>query len=275
MYDAILKAAEIIRSRSDLEPATGIVLGTGLGGLVNEIAGQEVIPYNQIPGFPVSTVEGHAGNLILGRIENQPVVVMQGRFHYYEGYTMQEVTFPVRVMKLLGIRQLFLSNAAGGINPGFSTGDLMIIKDHINFFIDNPLRGPNEDKLGPRFPDMTEPYNQRLIHLAFSIAKEEQILLQQGVYVGNPGPAFETPAEYTHYRTIGGDAIGMSTIPEVIVARHMDLPVFAVSVITNLSLPGKVSQNTHQDVQKEATRASKQLNRLFCEMVRQTASFSD
>ena len=274
MYDAILKAAEMIRSRSDLKPVTGIVLGTGLGGLVNEIADPEMIPYNQIPGFPVSTVEGHAGNLILGRIENQPVIVMQGRFHYYEGYTMQEVTFPVRVMKLLGIRQLFLSNAAGGINPGFSTGDLMVIKDHINFFIDNPLRGPNQDKLGPRFPDMTEPYNHRLINLAFAIAEKKQILLQQGVYVGNPGPTFETPAEYTHYRTIGGDAIGMSTIPEVIVARHMGLPVFAVAVITNLSLPGKISQNTHQDVQKEAARASKQLNRLFCEMVRQTVSFS-
>jgi len=201
--------------------------------------------------------------MILGKLSGISVVVMQGRLHYYEGLDMQQVTFPIRVMKLLGIKQIFISNAAGGINPDFKVGDLMVIHDHINFFPENPLRGPNMNEFGQRFPDMSEPYDRSLIALAHLTAGKLGFRLREGVYVGNPGPSFETPAEYKHYRIIGGDAIGMSTIPDVIVSRHMELPVLAVSVITNIAVPGNFDKNSHLDVQEAAAKAGKYLVSLF------------
>jgi purine-nucleoside phosphorylase len=250
---------EYLKSRSSLKPETGIVLGTGLGGLVKQINIETEIPYEEIPHFPLSTVEGHKGRLIFGTISGRTVVAMNGRFHYYEGYTMQEVTYPIRIMKILGIREILISNAAGGVNPDFKVGDLMLIRDHIDFFPDNPLRGLNIKDFGPRFPDMSQVYDPALLELAVQSAAELDLKIHKGVYLGNPGPSFETPAEYTHYRTIGADAIGMSTVPEVIVARHMDLKICAISVITNIATPGYFDVNTHQDVQKAATRAQEGL----------------
>ena len=263
MWNNIVQTADYLEQLTRIRPTTGIVLGTGLGNLADEINRSETIPYQHIPNFPSATVEGHEGNLIFGELCGVPVVAMQGRFHYYEGHSMQELTFPLRVLKQLGINQLFISNAAGGINPGFQVGDLMLIRDHINFFPDNPLRGPNLEPMGTRFPDMSEVYDRSLRDLAQSVAKEAGLKLQSGIYVGNPGPSFETPAEYTHYRTIGGDAIGMSTIPEVIVARHMSLPVLAVSVITNVAVIGHFTENKHEDVQKAAGQAGRDLATLF------------
>ncbi len=226
------ETAEYIRSHIRVHPKTGIILGSGLGSLAEQIEEAQVIPYHQIPHFKHSTVAGHKGNLIAGMLEGQPVLAMQGRFHYYEGYTMQQVTFPIRVMKLLGIENLFVSNAAGGINTSFKIGDLMIIRDHINM-MPNPLIGPNNEFFGPRFPDMTRPYDRAFIRLAEDIAAKEGITLKKGVYVGLTGPSYETPAEYAFYGKHGGDAVGMSTVPEVIVARHAGLRVFGMSVITN------------------------------------------
>lgn len=234
-----------------------------MGGLTDEISIACTIPYSDIPDFPVTTVEGHHGNLIFGHLAGVPVVAMQGRFHYYEGHSMTDTVFPLRVMKLMGIRQAFLSNAAGGINPDFEVGNLMVIRDHINFFPESPLRGKNIDELGARFPDMSEPYDRNLIRVAHAVASKLGINLKEGVYLGNPGPSFETPAEYTHYRLIGADAIGMSTIPEVIAARHMGLPVLAVSVVTNVAVPGNFQKNTHEDVQVAANQAAADMARLF------------
>jgi purine-nucleoside phosphorylase len=267
MWKKLTESTDYVLSRTKIRPCAGIVLGTGLGGLVDEIKITDIIPYEEIPNFPVTTVEGHHGNLIFGHLADMPVVAMQGRFHYYEGYTMAETVFPLRVMRLTGIRQVFLSNAAGGINPDYSVGDLMVIRDHINFFPDSPLRGKNIEELGTRFPDMTEPYDRKLIGMAHDIAAGMQLRLREGVYLGNPGPSFETPAEYTHYRIIGADVIGMSTIPEVLAARHMSLPVFAVSVVTNVAVPGHFSENTHEDVQVAANKASASLAMLFKGMV--------
>lgn len=263
MDKSFTESLAFLSSQTSLKPKTGIVLGTGLGELVKKIDIKSEIDYKNIPNFPVSTVEGHQGKLIFGLLNERPVVAMQGRFHYYEGYSMEEVTYPIRIMKLLGIREIFISNAAGGVNPDFAIGDLMIISDHINFFPDNPLRGPNMEDFGPRFPDMSKAYDPGLLDIALKEAKEAGLLLHQGVYLGNPGPSFETPAEYLHYRTIGADAIGMSTVPEVIVARHMDLPVCAISVITNLAIPGQFDVNSHLDVQKAASRAQKNLSTLL------------
>jgi purine-nucleoside phosphorylase len=263
MWKKLAETADYLLNRTSIHPFTGIVLGTGLGGLVSDIQISDIIPYPEIPNFPVTTVEGHQGNLIFGQLAGKPVVAMQGRFHYYEGYSMVDTVFPLRVMKLLGIRQVFLSNAAGSINPDFEVGNLMVIRDHINFFPESPLRGKNIDQLGTRFPDMSEPYDQNLIRIAHSVAAGLGINLREGVYLGNPGPSFETPAEYTHYRRIGADAIGMSTIPEVLAARHMSLPVFAVSVVTNVAVPGNFQENTHKDVQIAANLAAANLALLF------------
>jgi purine-nucleoside phosphorylase len=263
MWKELSETADYLLDKTKIRPIAGIVLGTGLGGLVNEIQITDIIPYASIPHFPVTTVEGHQGNLIFGHLAGKPVVAMQGRFHYYEGYSLVQTVFPLRVMKLVGIRQVFLSNAAGGINPDFQIGNLMVIRDHINFFPESPLRGKNIDELGTRFPDMSEPYDKRLIEIAFHVANDLGITLRDGVYLGNPGPSFETPAEYTHYRLIGADAIGMSTIPEVIAARHMQLPVFAVSVVTNVAFPGNFQQNTHEDVQIAANQAASNMSHLF------------
>ena len=228
-------AAEYIREQiKGQTPLVGVVLGSGLGSLADKIENPTVIPYKQIPGFPESTAIGHKGNLIFGDLAGKKVIAMQGRFHYYEGYTMQQVTFPIRVMKLLGISYLFVSNAAGGINLNYSIGDLMIIKDHINL-LPNPLIGPNLDEFGPRFPDMTRPYDPALRKLARETAASMGLKLQEGVYIGCTGPCYETPAEYKFFRTIGSDVVGMSTVPEIIVARHCDIPCFGMSVVTDLA----------------------------------------
>lgn len=265
MLEEINRAAEYIRSRiGDFRPEAGIILGTGLGGFADKIDAVHCIDYKDITEFPRSTVQGHAGRMIFGTIEGRRVVAMQGRFHYYEGYAMSQVTLPVRVMAQLGIRYLFVSNASGGINPTFRVGDLMVIIDHINL-LPNPLIGPNIEELGPRFPDMHNCYDKDLIALATKIAEEEQIKLQYGVYVGGTGPTFETQAEYRYFKVIGGDAAGMSTVPEVIVARHMSIPVFGVSVITNCGLSDEVGD--HEDVQLQGRKAGVRMETLFRRML--------
>ena len=233
--ETIHAAARYVREKmGGIQPVVGIVLGSGLGKLADEIENPLIIPYRDIPGFPASTAIGHKGNYIVGDLGGRKVIAMQGRIHYYEGYTMHQVTLPIQVMKVLGIKYLFVSNAAGGTNLGFHVGDLMIIKDHINL-LPNPLIGPNMDEFGPRFPDMTRPYDPALIRKAEEIAAQEGIALQKGVYVAITGPSYETPAEYRYFRAIGADAVGMSTTPEVIVARHSGLPVFGMSVITDVA----------------------------------------
>ena len=226
-----------VRDVCDLVPKVGLILGTGLGGLADAIAGRVEIPYAEIPGFPRSTAPGHAGRLALGTLEGVPVVAMEGRFHYYEGYSLREVTFPVRVMKALGAETLIVTNAAGGMNPQYELADLVLIEDHINLLPDNPLRGVNDDALGPRFPDMSEPYDRRLLALARKAARDLAIPFQQGVFVAVSGPNLETRAEYRMLRGLGADVVGMSTVPEVIVARHAGLRVLGCSVVTDLCLP--------------------------------------
>ncbi len=268
MLEKINQTAEYIRSRVDGQmPTTAIILGTGLGALVDHIDDKQYIPYTDIPNFPVSTVEGHSGNLIFGRLGDRRVIAMQGRFHYYEGYDMKQVTFPVRVFKALGVDTLFVSNAAGGMNPEFRVGEIMIITDHINLFPENPLRGKNYSELGPRFPAMTEAYDKNLIRLADSIAAELDIRVKHGVYVGTPGPTFETPAEYEYFRIIGGDAVGMSTVPEVIVANHAGIKVFGVSVITDLGGKDITEVPTHEEVQKAAMAAQPKMMEIMRKLV--------
>lgn len=267
MLETIQQTADFIRSKVSSLPQTAIILGTGLGALVDHIEDKQYIPYSEIPNFPVSTVEGHSGNLIFGKLGNKPVMAMQGRFHYYEGYNMQQVTFPVRMMKNLGIKTLFVSNAAGGMNPEFMIGDIMVITDHINLFPEHPLHGKNYNELGPRFPDMSEAYSRRLIKHAFEIAEEKGIRLMKGVYVGTQGPTFETPAEYRYFHIIGGDAVGMSTVPEVIVARHSGIEVFGVSVITDLGVEGIVEEVSHEEVQKAAQAAQPKMMEIMTELV--------
>lgn len=258
-------ASSILEETGGFRPETGIILGSGLGSLADAIDAMAIIDYGDIPGFPVSTVEGHRGRLILGTLGGKRVVAMQGRFHYYEGYTIQQVVFPVRVMKQLGIGQLFVSNAAGGLNPEFRVGDLMVITDHINL-LPNPLVGPNVQELGPRFPAMHEAYDQALRALADEVAAREGIALRHGIYVGSSGPTFETPAEYRYFRTIGADATGMSTTPEVIAANHMGIPVFGMSVITNAAFSGE--KPSHEEVQQEGARAAQRMGTLFTEIIR-------
>lgn len=248
-------------------PDFGIILGTGLGALVGEISMQYSFPYQDIPHFPISTVESHSGKLIFGLLAGRRVVVMQGRFHYYEGYSMEQVAFPVRVMKMLGIGKLLVSNAAGGLNPGFAISDLMVITDHINLQPTNPLLGPNKDKLGPRFPDMSDVYDPALVEQAREIARENNLPLQSGVYVSVPGPMLETPAEYRYLSLIGADAVGMSTVPEIIAARHMELPCFAVSVITDLCVPGRIRKVALPDILKAAARAEPGMSLLIKELI--------
>ena len=265
----IADATDYISSQSAIKPAVGIILGSGLGGLVTDITDRTEIPYGDIPHFPVSTVEGHHGRLILGRMQGRPVVAMAGRFHYYEGFPMQQVTFPIRVMKALGIHTLLISNAAGGMNAAFKVGDLMIIRDHINLQPEHPLRGRNEDDLGPRFPDMSEPYSKTLIAAAQKIAGAGNIPVHTGVYVGVQGPTFETRAEYKFMHIIGGDAVGMSTVPEVIVAVHAGLKVFAMSVITDIGIREEENVITHEEVLQAASAAEPKLTRIFRELIQQ------
>ena len=267
MLQTIKNTADFISEKTKFHPEIGIILGTGLGGLVDEIDINYAISYQDIPNFPVSTVEGHSGKLIFGELGGKNVIALQGRFHFYEGYSMNEVVFPVRVMKFLGIEKLIVSNACGGVNPSFEIGDIMLISDHINLFPTNPLIGPNIDELGPRFPDMSEAYSKELIALAEKVAAKNQIKLVKGVYAGLTGPTLETPAEYFYTRAIGADAVGMSTVPEVIAARHMSIPCFGFSVITDLGVPGKIVEVTHQEVQQVAAKAEKKLTVIIKQML--------
>lgn len=267
MLKKIVEAVEYIHENAPFAPEVGIVLGTGLGGLVKEINIKYTLEYSSIPHFPVSTVESHSGKLIFGELGGKRVIAMQGRFHYYEGYTLQEVTFPIRVMKMLGIKNLFLSNASGGVNPDFKVGEIMILNDHINLFPGNPLIGKNLDQLGPRFPDMSDTYDRRLIDTAKSIAHENGIEISEGVYAGLTGPTLETPAEYHYIRVIGADAVGMSTVPEVIVARHMEIPVFAISIITDLGVKGKIKKVSVQDVIAVANQQEPKMTFIMKELI--------
>ena len=267
--EKIYNAADCLRDLlGERQPEIGIVLGSGLGKLADQILDPLVIPYKKVPGFPVSTAIRHKGNFIVGKLGGKCVIAMQGRIHYYEGYGMDLVVLPIRVMISVGIRKLFVSNAAGGVNYDLHVGDLMIIKDHINL-LPNPLIGPNLDKLGPRFPDMTRPYDPSLIKLAESVAEEQGIVLKKGVYVGGTGPSYETPAEYKYFRLIGGDAVGMSTVPEVIAARHAGVPVFGVSVITNEAHDDYAEDyvNDGHDVVVAADAAADRMTALIREMI--------
>lgn len=266
MLQRIQRIAEHLKKTTGFAPETGIILGTGLSGLGKEIDVKHAIAYKDIPEFPVSTVEGHPGKLLFGYLGGKPVVAMQGRFHFYEGWDMGDVVLPVRVFKFLGIKRLFVSNACGGTNPAFETGDLMILNDHINLF-PNPLIGKNIDELGPRFPDMSEPYDHSFIAKAKAIAAKNSIPVQVGCYVGLTGPTLETPAEYRYVRNIGGDAVGMSTVPEVIAARHMGIPCFAMSVITDMGVEGRIEKTTHEMVQRVAEKAEPKLTLIMRELI--------
>lgn len=267
MLAKIKESVEFISKQVKVQPFAGIILGTGLGGLVQEIQDKIEIPYSEIPHFPISTVEGHKGQLIFGTLGGKPIVAMQGRFHFYEGYSMKEVTFPIRVMKSLGIKLLVVSNASGGLNPGFEVGDVMFITDHINLMGDNPLIGPNNKELGPRFPDLSEAYDRKILDHAAIIASKAGIPFRTGVYIAVTGPTFETPAEYRYLHIIGGDAVGMSTVPEVIVARHMDIPVFAVSVISDLGVPGKIVEVSHKIVLDAAAKAEPRMTQIISNLL--------
>jgi purine-nucleoside phosphorylase len=268
MLEKIKATASFIKERINDKPEIGIILGTGLGGLVKEIEIIESIPYNEIPNFPVSTVDGHAGRLIYGKLGDKKVLAMQGRFHYYEGYSMKEVTFPVRVLKYVGIKSLFVSNASGGLNPDWQVGEIVLITDHINFFPDHPLRGKNDNQLGPRFPDMSKCYDERLRNKAKLIALQNNITVKEGVYVGVSGPTFETPAEYKMFRLFGADIVGMSTVPEVIVARHMDIKVFGISIVTDSGVPGEIVEISHEEVQEVAMKAEPKMTLIMRELVK-------
>ncbi len=258
----------ILEKTNHFKPEVGIILGTGLGGLVNEIHAEYIIPYEEIPNFPLSTVEGHSGKLIFGELGGKKVMAMQGRFHFYEGYDMHQITFPVRVMKALGIHTVCVSNASGGMNPNFEIGEIMIINDHINLFPTNPLIGKNMSELGPRFPDMSEAYDKKLIAKALEIAKTNNIKVSQGIYAGLTGPCFETPAEYSYIRRTGADAVGMSTVPEVIVAKHGSMRVFGISIITDLGVEGKIIEITHEEVQQVAAAAEPNMSFIVKEVIR-------
>lgn len=267
MLETIKETAAWIKSHTQMRPLTAIVLGTGLGRLAQEIEIVDEFPYQDIPHFPVSTVEGHSGKLIFGRLGGKDVMALQGRFHYYEGYDMKQVTFPVRVMFEMGVKNLFVSNAAGGMNPNFEIGDLMLITDHINFMPEHPLHGPNFPT-GPRFPDMHEAYDHEYLDLARQIAREKGIRTVEGVYLATQGPTFETPAEYKMYHIWGADAVGMSTVPEVIVARHCGMRVFGISIITDLGVEGKIVEVSHEEVQIAANAVQPLMADIFREMVK-------
>jgi len=266
MLKTIKETVSYIKSKIDLQPEIGIILGTGLGGMVKEIEIDTVLEYEDIPNFPVSTVESHHGKMIFGKMNGKKIVAMQGRFHYYEGYSPQEVTFPVRVMKYLGISHLFVSNASGGVNPDFEIGDLMILDDHINL-IPNPLIGPHDPAFGDRFPDMSETYDLTLINMALEIGRQHKLPVRKGCYVGVTGPTLETPKEYQYFRIIGGDTVGMSTVPEIIVAHQMGITCFAISIITDLGVPGKIVKVSLEDVTSVAAKAEPQMTLIMKELI--------
>jgi purine-nucleoside phosphorylase len=265
------QTADYLRSRTRVQPQLGIILGTGLGGLVREIEATDVIPYDQIFNFPIATVESHAGRLIFGKLAGKDVMVMQGRFHYYEGYTMAQITFPVRVMKALGARAMVVSNACGGVNPVYAAGDIMLMSDHINFMGDNPLLARNEESLGPRFPDMCEAYDRGLIALAERVALQQGIKVQKGVYMAFSGPNLETAAEYRMARAMGADVVGMSSVPEVIVARHAGLKVLGFSIITDMGLPDALKPASLEHILKVAGEAEPKFVRLVTQVVAEIA----
>lgn len=267
MLRTIEATASYLQERIKERPEVGIILGSGLGGLVSEIRIIQKIPYTEIPDFPVSTVEGHSNYLIYGELGGKKIVALQGRFHYYEGYSMMQVTFPVRVMKKLGVDYLFVSNASGGLNPEYRIGDLVIITDHINLFPEHPLHGKNLDEMGPRFPDMSQAYSMELRQKAKLIAIKNQINLREGVYVGLQGPTFETPAEYRMFRIMGGDLVGMSTVPEVIVARHMNMKVFGISIVTDSGVPGEIVEITHEEVQEVAMKSEPRMTLIMKQLI--------
>lgn len=268
MFQILHETVEYIKRRSnDFQPEIGIVLGTGLGGLVTEIEVEFSLMYSNIPNFPISTLEFHSGKLIFGTLKGRKVIAMQGRLHYYEGYSMQQITFPIRVMKALGIHYLFVSNAAGSLNPDFKKGDLMVISDHINLQPESPLRGINDADMGPRFPDMSQPYHKDLISKAMKIAEKEQIRCHQGVYVSVTGPNLETRAEYKYLRIIGGDAVGMSTVPEVIVANHMSIPVFAISVLTDEGFPEVPVPVSLEEILVTARAAEPKMTKILSQLI--------
>jgi len=269
LYDKIQATAAFIKQKIKSKPFVGIILGSGLGGLIDMVSKETEIDYSDIPNFPVSTVKGHGGRLVFGKMDGCDVMLMAGRFHYYEGYSMEEVTFPVRVMKALGVHTLIVSNASGGTNPAFNIGDLMIIKDHINLLPEHPLRGHNDERLGTRFPDMSQAYDHKLIEFAKEIAVEKNIDVRIGTYIGLQGPTFETPAEYKMLHTLGGDAVGMSTVPEVIVARHGGMRVFAVSVITDVGISDIPVTITHEEVLEAANAAAPKMAALVLALVKQ------
>jgi len=269
MLKTIKETAEFLKQKINITPEIGIILGSGLGGLGDKIENSQSIAYSEIPNFPVSTVEGHSGKLIFGTLGGKTVVAMQGRFHYYEGYSMKEVTFPVRVMHFLGVKNMIVSNAAGGLNLKYKAGDLMIISDHINYFPENPLRGKNFKELGVRFPDMSKVYDEEFVKYAEEIAEENNIKVQKGIYIGSTGPTLETPAEYTMFRNLGADATGMSTVPEVIVAHHQGMRCFGMSVITNESKPeNPEEETTHDEVQNVAGVAEPKMTLLIENLIK-------
>ena len=269
MWDKIQVTVDYIKKKTNFTPEYGVILGSGLGSFTDDIEIEVIIPYTEIPNFPVSTVEGHQGALVFGKIGTKNVVAMQGRFHYYEGYDMQEVTFPVRVMKYLGIQKLIVSNASGGVNPNYKVGSIVILKDQINMMPEHPLRGKNDNRLGPRFVNMSEPFSRKMIEKAKEIAKNSGIEVQDGIYLGLQGPTYETLAEYGMVKKLGADCVGMSTVPEVIVARHMDLETFGVSVITDMGDADSIESITHAEVLEAAKNAEPHVRNLICELILQ------
>ncbi|MCB0535037.1 MAG: purine-nucleoside phosphorylase [Lewinellaceae bacterium] len=270
LYDQIQEALTFLRQQTAFQPRTGIILGTGLGNLTADIAVESEVAYGAIPHFVSSTVQSHQGKLVFGMLDKHPVVVMAGRLHYYEGWTMQQVTFPVRVMKLLGIEQLIITNASGGVNPHLQSGDIVVVRDHINLLPENPLRGVNDERLGPRFPDMSKPYDEALRARALAIAQKLKIRAVEGVYSAMQGPNLETPAEYVMLRHLGSDCTGMSSVPEVLVARHMNLPVLMLSLVTNVAFPpGVIKETSVEDVIALAGAAEPKLRSLVRDLLNQ------
>lgn len=269
MWDKIQETVKYIKDKTNFTPEYGVILGSGLGSFTEDIQIEYTLPYTEIPNFPVSTVEGHQGALVFGKIGTKNVVAMQGRFHFYEGYDMKEVTFPVRVMKFLGVEKLIVSNASGGVNPNYKVGSIVILKDQINMMPEHPLRGKNDERLGPRFVNMSEPFSRKMITKAKEIAKTAGIEVQDGIYLGLQGPTFETLAEYGMVKKLGGDCVGMSTVPEVIVARHMNLETFGISVITDMGNEESIESITHEEVLEAAKNAEPHVRELIRELILQ------
>ena len=267
LFTQLQETVRHIKSKWNAMPRVGIILGTGLGGLVEEIDAEAVFPYGEIPHFPVSTAPSHKGQLVCGKLAGQSVIAMEGRFHYYEGYSGRDLTLPVRVMKALGCEYLVISNACGGLNPQYAKGDIMLIEDHIGLFMENPLRGTNDDRLGPRFPDMSQPYDKGLLHLARRVAIEDKLLVQQGVFVAVPGPNLETRAEYRLLRQMGADVVGMSTVPEIIVAVHSGMRSLGLSIITDMCLPDALEPANIPDIIATANEAEKKMRKLVRRVV--------